>query len=147
MRARQAIALLALAGAFVALYLTLYKVGVIGQLTCSVGECEVVNTSRWSLFLRMPVAAWGLATYVILLALALTGLSERWSASVEVSRAITALAAWSVCFSAYLTYIELFVLHAVCVWCATSAAIMTLILVAAVIDLRATRAAAEVARG
>ena len=56
------IALLALVGALIAAYLTLYKVGVIGELVCQVGSCERVNSSRWAVFLGVPVAAWGLAT-------------------------------------------------------------------------------------
>ena len=55
------VAALALAGIFISVYLTLYKLGVIGELTCSIGSCETVNTSRWSIFLGLPVAAWGLS--------------------------------------------------------------------------------------
>ena len=77
MRPRQVIAVLALAGSFVALYLTLFKMGVIGELACSVGECETVNLSRWATFLGLPVAAWGLATYLVILVIAFAGLSER----------------------------------------------------------------------
>lgn len=54
-----AMAVLALAGIFVALYLLLYKLGMIGNLNCSVGSCETVNTSKWATFLGFPVAAWG----------------------------------------------------------------------------------------
>ena len=68
------IALVALVGALVALYLTLYKIGVIGVLSCNIGSCESVNTSRWATFLGLPVAAWGLGTYIVILALALAGL-------------------------------------------------------------------------
>ena len=53
------VAALALAGIFISTYLTLYKLGMIGELTCSIGSCETVNTSRWSIFLGLPVAAWG----------------------------------------------------------------------------------------
>ena len=140
MRARQAIALLALAGAFVALYLTLYKIGALGQLSCSVGECETVNLSRWATFLHLPLAAWGLLTYVALFALAVTGLQERYEDSRAISRATAALAGWSVLFSAYLTYLELFVIHAICIWCVTSACIMTLLFIASLLDLRRTAA-------
>ena len=138
MRARQAIALLALAGAFVALYLTLYKIGAIGELSCSAGECETVNLSRWATFLHLPVAAWGLFTYVTLFALAIVGQQERFEDSRAISRALAALAGWSVLFSAYLTYLELFVIHAICIWCVTSACIMTLLFVASLVDLRRT---------
>ena len=58
------VAALALAGIFISLYLTLFKLNVIGELSCSVGSCETVNTSRWSMFLGIPVAAWGLLFYL-----------------------------------------------------------------------------------
>jgi uncharacterized membrane protein len=142
-RARQLIALLALVGIFVALYLTLYKVGVIGVLTCSVGSCETVNTSRWATFLGLPVAAWGLATYVILLTLSVAGSSPTLEDAPPVSWALVALSGWSVLFSAWLTYLELFVIHAICIWCVTSACIMAAIFLASVADLRRVRRAAN----
>ncbi len=141
MRTRQVIAVLALAGAFVALYLTLYKVGVIGELACSVGECETVNTSRWATFLGLPVAAWGLATYVVLFVLAIAGLSERGSESRAISYMMVAISGWSVLFSMWLTYLELFVIHAICIWCVTSACIMLGILMTSIADLRSQRTA------
>lgn len=72
------IALLSLVGVFIALYLTLYKVGIIGELTCTVGSCETVNTSRYALFVGLPVAAWGLGAYVVLFALAIAGLQPAY---------------------------------------------------------------------
>ena len=136
MRARQATALLALAGAFVALYLTLYKVGVIGTLACSVGECETVNTSRYAILLGLPVAAWGLGSYLVLFALATLGQSERFERNVMIPRAIAALATWNLLFSGYLTYLELDVIHAICVWCVTSATITVAVFIASIIGLR-----------
>ncbi|HEX6535513.1 MAG TPA: vitamin K epoxide reductase family protein [Gemmatimonadaceae bacterium] len=129
------IALLALVGAFVALYLTLYKVGVIGELSCTVGSCETVNTSRWATFLGLPVAAWGLGSYVVLLALALVGMQ---TSSRLVAWAITVLATWNFLFSAWLTYLERYVIHAYCMWCLISATLVTLIFITAVVDLKRT---------
>ncbi|MBX6333365.1 MAG: vitamin K epoxide reductase family protein [Gemmatimonadaceae bacterium] len=134
MKARMLIALLALIGVLVALYLTLYKMGVIGTLVCQVGSCERVNTSRWATFLGLPVAAWGLATYVLLLALALAGLQG--IAPRRSAWGLVLLSGWSVLFSAWLTYLELFVIHAVCMWCVTSATLMLLIFISSVVVLR-----------
>ena len=132
---RMVIALLALVGALVALYLTLFKVGVIGELVCNIGSCERVNTSRWAMFLGLPVAAWGLATYVMLLVLALLSV-QRDGIERQVAWILVALSGWSVLFSAWLTSKELFVIHAICVWCVTSATIMTLIFFASLLELR-----------
>ena len=138
MRPRQAVALLALAGIFVALYLTLYKFGVLGELSCSVGDCETVNTSRWAVFLGLPVAAWGLGAYVVLFAIALAGQGERYEDSRRVAIALAAISGGGVLFSGWLTYLELFVIHAICIWCVTSAVIVTLVFIASLLDLRAS---------
>jgi uncharacterized membrane protein len=138
---RQSLVLLAVVGICIALYLTLYKVGVIGVLSCSIGSCETVNTSKWSMLFGIPIAAWGLAAYVALLVLAMVGSSESREASVPIARIVVALAAWSVLFSAWLTYLELFVIHAICIWCVTSALLWVVILAVSAADLRAVRRA------
>src|SRR2546428_9847251 len=74
MRQRQAIALLALVGLFLALYLWLYKIGIIGTLQCGIGACEQVQTSRYAELLGIPVAFYGVVGYAALLAVALLGL-------------------------------------------------------------------------
>ncbi len=129
-------ALLALVGLFVALYLTMYKTGMIGSISCSIGSCESVNPSRWSSFLGLPVAAWGLGFYVIALAVAIVGSSDRWADERGPAIIMVALSGWGVLFSLWLTYLELFVIHAVCMWCVISAIIVTLIFITSVLDLR-----------
>jgi uncharacterized membrane protein len=130
------VALLSLVGILIALYLTLYKVGVVGNLSCTIGSCETVNTSRWATFLGLPVAAWGLAAYVALFALSLAGTSDRLAPSRVISWLLVGIAGWSVLFSAWLTYLELFVIDAICIWCVTSAVLLVGILVASLIDLK-----------
>ena len=130
------VALLALTGLFVALYLTLYKTGAIGEITCSLGSCETVNTSRWSILLGLPVAAWGLGFYVVTLIVAIAATQDRWVDERTPSVALAALSGWGVLFSAWLTYLELFVIHAVCMWCIISAIIVTLIFITSILDLR-----------
>src|SRR5438128_11491139 len=73
MRHRQAIALLALIGWFIAFYLWLYKIGAIGALTCGTGACEYVQTSRWAVWLGVPVAFYGVVGYAALFGVALVG--------------------------------------------------------------------------
>jgi uncharacterized membrane protein len=48
-----------------------------------------------------------------------------------------ALAGWSVLFSAWLTYQELFVIRAICIWCVSSALLWVVIFAVSVADLRA----------
>jgi uncharacterized membrane protein len=140
MTKRMLAALIALVGLFVALYLTLYKVGVIGELACGIGSCEAVQTSRWSKFLGLPVAAWGLAFYASVLTLALAGLTERYEDSRPFALGMLALTVWGTLFSLWLTYLELFVIHAICQWCVISALLAVGLTVVSYLDWRELRA-------
>ncbi|MBA3467417.1 MAG: vitamin K epoxide reductase family protein [Gemmatimonadaceae bacterium] len=140
MTKRMIIAALALAGVFVGLYLTLYKLGIIGELTCTIGSCETVNTSKWSTLAGIPVAAWGVLFYIDVFAIAMVGTSARLEENLAISIALVAQAAFGVIFSAWLTYLELFVIDAICIWCVGSALIVTAILIVSVLDLRERQA-------
>lgn len=141
MSKRQIIALLALFGVLVAAYLTLYKAGAIAELACAVGSCETVQMSRWATFLGLPVAAWGILFYVALLALAIAGLQGAWAESRNVSLALVALTGGGVVFSGWLTYLELFVIRAICQWCVVSAVLVTIAFVVSALDVRDRTAA------
>jgi uncharacterized membrane protein len=134
------VAALALAGIFISIYLTLYKLGVIGELSCTIGSCETVNTSRWSVFLGLPVAAWGLLFYLDVFVIAVVGTMPRFENQPIISIVLLAEAAIGVLFSVWLTYLELAVIHAICIWCVTSAVIVLLILLVSVADWREVRA-------
>ena len=80
--------------------------------------CETVQQSRYSVVLGVPVAAWGSA-----FSLALVLLAVRWWRAAD-RRAL--LAAYLLLLGgslavAVLTYLELFVIHAICIWCASYA--------------------------
>jgi uncharacterized membrane protein len=130
------VALVALAGVFVSLYLTLYKLGYIGTLACAVGSCEKVQTSKWATFLGFPVGAWGVSYYIGVLAMALAGLTPRLAESRTLSRILIAVTAVGLLFSLWLTYLELFVIDAICQWCVISAILATLLFVFSCLDLR-----------
>jgi uncharacterized membrane protein len=136
MTGRMLTALIALVGLFVALYLTLYKVGVIGTLACGTGSCETVNLSRWSTFLGLPVAAWGAGYYAVVFALAFAGVQDRWAESRRLLLATVIVTGWGVVFSGWLTYLELFVIHAICRWCVVSAILTIALFVLALVDWR-----------
>lgn len=132
MRRRQAIALLALVGFCIALYLWFYKVGIIGHLQCGTGSCEYVQTSRYGMLFGVPVAFYGVVGYALIFAVAIAGLQpaqleRRWPTGT-----LALLAGGGFLFTLYLTGIELFVLHAICRWCVGSAVVMSGITVIAV---------------
>lgn len=131
-----ALAALALAGVFLAAYLTMYKLGMIGELSCSVGECETVNLSRWATFMGLPVAAWGMGFYATVFLVAFLGTTERLAGAAWVSGVLLALTGWGVLFSAWLTWLELFVIGAICMWCVISALLATTLFVVAVLEWR-----------
>ncbi|HXQ27650.1 MAG TPA: vitamin K epoxide reductase family protein [Gemmatimonadales bacterium] len=124
---RQAIALLALAGLFDALYLFLYKLGVVGELQCGTGGCETVQASRYAMFLGLPVALYGVVGYGVLLAVSLAATHPAFAARRTPDLLLAALASLGVLFTLYLSGLEYFVIHAFCRWCLGSAAFMTAI--------------------
>lgn len=138
-RTRMAIAVVSLVGVFVALYLSMYKWGMTGTLQCTIGGCEVVQNSPWSLFLGRPVAEWGLAAYVFLLVVSVLGLQPRFVNARWVALSIFVTAAVGVAFSAYLTYLEAFVILAWCMYCVISAILITIIFLLSLPGLRRAR--------
>ena len=90
---------------------------------CTAGEsCTKVQTSRYSELAGVPVALIGLIGYVAILASLLAPDEERF-------RFMTAaLTLGGFAFSAYLTYREVFSIHAICEECVSSAIIMTIMM-------------------
>ena len=119
-RLRAAMIVLAVAGAGVAAYLTWVHYADVSPICATGGGCETVQKSSYSELAGIPVALLGLGGYLAILAmLFLPGEGTRlWTA---------ALALVGAGFSAYLTYLELFVIDAICQWCVASAVIMTVI--------------------
>ncbi len=133
---RMGAALMSLIGLFVAAYLYLYKIGRIGTLACGSGGCETVQMSSWSRFAGLDVALIGVGGYVILLAISLVALQPSAAGQRWPSDLLTALSGLGVLFAAYLTWLELFVIHAICRWCVGSALIVSIIFVLVLLDRR-----------
>ena len=119
-----AAAALSLTGLALATYLSVtYLSG--ADLACGAGGgCGAVTTSEYSRFLGIPVALLGVGGYAILLlgSLASLGVEHppaalRWS--------IAAIAAIGFAFSAYLTATQAFLIGSYCIYCLTSASLMT----------------------
>jgi uncharacterized membrane protein len=136
MRYRQAIALLALVGLFVALYLWLHALGFGGPIKCGTGACDTVQASPWAVLLGLPVALYGVVGYLTIFVVALVALRPAALHDRKWNLVLVGLSTVGVLFTAYLTYLELFVIHAICRWCVASAVIITVIWVVAVLALR-----------
>jgi uncharacterized membrane protein len=136
---RMGAALLSLAGIFVAAYLWLFKLGMIGTIACGTGGCETVQLSRYSEFLGVDVALIGVLGYMVMFGVSLVALQPANSERSGPMALLAGLAGGSVLFAVYLTYLELFVIHAICRWCVSSAAIVLLVFAFALLDLRRLR--------
>jgi uncharacterized membrane protein len=118
---------LATIGLGVASYLTYVHYSGI-TVVCTAGEsCIKVQTSEWSKLAGVPVALIGLLGYVSILASLLAPDRE------ESRLATLGLTFIGFGFSGYLTYRELFSIHAICEWCASSAVILTVLFVSALV--------------
>jgi uncharacterized membrane protein len=128
-RLRVATAVLALIGIGIAGYLTyVHYAGLKPFCVAGGGGCEKVQSSRWAELGGIPVAVLGLAGYVLILAS--LALPEELGKTVAALLALVGLG-----FSAYLTYRELFTIHAICQWCVASAIDMALLTVVSIVRM------------
>jgi uncharacterized membrane protein len=117
---------LATIGLGIASYLTYVHFAGI-KPACTAGEsCTKVQTSIYSKLAGVPVALMGLIGYIAILGSLLAPESE----TSRFATLVFTLAGFG--FSAYLTYRELFSIHAICEWCASSAGIMTILMLLSV---------------
>ena len=128
--------LLALAGLGVSGYLTWTHLTNQAIACGGSQECDLVQQSVYSEVLGIPVALLGMLAYATLLALMfLHGrLPEAWDAYIPL--AIFGISLIGVLYSAYLTYLEIYVIYAICRWCVSSAVIITAIFFLSLPDLR-----------
>jgi uncharacterized membrane protein len=126
---RIATAVLALVGLGIAGYLTwVHYAGLQPFCVGGGGGCERVQTSRWADLGGVPVAVLGLAGYLAMLAT--LALPEDLGRSAAAFVALVGLG-----FSAWLTYVEIAKIHAICQWCVASAVVMTLLAVVSITRL------------
>lgn len=122
------IPILILLGIGVAAYLSYVETQSVEVMCGPVGDCNTVQQSRYAtLFGFLPVGVLGLLGYLGMFAAWLTRkFLPKFSKPADI--AFFGMAVFAVLFSIYLTYLEPFVIGAVCIWCLTSAVIVTLLL-------------------
>jgi uncharacterized membrane protein len=123
------IPVLSLIGLGVAIYLT-YVEGSQAQAICGpIGDCNAVQSSKYAMiFDLIPVGLFGAFGYIAILAAWLWRRKRKDALAQIAGPAIFGMTAFGVLYSIYLTYLEIFVIHAVCIWCLSSAVIITLLL-------------------
>jgi len=125
---------LAMLGALDSAYLTWVKVANATAFCSNVGDCDAVNASVYSELFGIPIALFGVGAYLAIAAL--LALEDRGPTLREWGPlAVFGLALTGTLYSAYLTYVELFVIYAVCPYCVASAVLITGILILAVVRL------------
>ncbi len=127
-----AFSLLAIAGIGIALYLTIVRFTG-SDIYCTMSDgCEMVNSSKYSKLGPFPVALLGSLFYAGLLELGIVALvwQFRWVAPMALAATLFGLG-----FSLYLTYLELAVIHAICMWCVASLAVMSSLTIIATLQV------------
>lgn len=122
MTLRVASAAVATVGLGIAVYLTIVHYAGSSPVCAISHGCETVQKSRYSEVAGVPVALLGLLGYVAILVSLLRD-DELW----RTVTAVLALAGFA--FSAWLTYVEVARLDAICIWCVASAICMTLLMI------------------
>lgn len=120
-RLRIAALAVAVLGVAVAGYLTYVHYADLQPFCAGGGHgCERVQSSSYASLGPIPVAVLGLAGYLaIAVALIVPG---EWACLAAAALAVSGFG-----FSAYLTYLELFVIDAICQWCVASAVLLTVL--------------------
>lgn len=114
------------------IYLAYVKIANVNiYCTPGLGSCDVVNASRYSVLWGIPLGVYGMAAFLVLLWLAVFGKSIKMLAPYT-ELLLFAISFAGFLYSLYLTYIELFVLKAICQWCVLSALMMTTVFITSI---------------
>lgn len=120
--------LLTLLGISISIYLAYVALSHNEVMCGPIGDCMAVQASKYSKLLGVPMAIWGLVFYLATLSLYLAQRHLSIARRSLLTLGLIFISLIGVMFSIYLTGLELFVIHAVCVWCLTSAVLTALIL-------------------
>ena len=118
------------------IYLLIIKISQ-NPLLCiqGIGDCWSVNTSKYSEVYGIPVSIFGILGYLLI---SLLILIIRYNTALEkkASYLFFGFTCIGFLYSFYLTYIEIFVLKALCPFCILSAIIMTVLFVISLVNLK-----------
>lgn len=97
------------------------------SLVCGLGDCHTVQASEYATIGPVPVAILGLAMYLTVCLANVLGLAWPDRATPLAAAAFGALLAGTL-YAAYLTWLEVSVIRAICQWCVASALLSAVLL-------------------
>ncbi len=123
------IPILCVIGLAIAGYLSYIEITSSPAMCGPVGDCNSVQTSSYArLWGVLPIGVLGAGGYIGILAVWWAGRQKWGRLSENAPFALFGMAIFGTIFSAYLTYLEPFVIRAVCIWCISSSILMVLLL-------------------
>lgn len=106
------ILILSIIGILISAYLAYAKL-TSNELVCGINEgCSIVQNSKYSTLLGIPLGIWGMAYYFMLFAIYFIDSKE-----IKKEHIKSIWIVWGILFSIYLTALEAFVIHEYCFWC------------------------------
>lgn len=116
------------------LYLTWIKLANAEAVCGGLGDCDYVNTSTYAELFGVPIALFGAGTYALILIILFLESRNVWIRE-NGNAAVFGLTLFGTIYSLYLTYIEIFVLKAICPYCLGSAVVLLILLIFAIIRM------------
>lgn len=108
-----------------------------GSLVCTRwAQCDAVNNSLYATLYGVPISFIGLAGYFALLAVAVAALRTVGATQRAALWLGFLMALGGFGFSVWLTYVEIYIIEALCSWCIASAVIITLLTAIGALHLR-----------
>jgi uncharacterized membrane protein len=120
---------LAVIGLGVAFYLTYVETQQVSAVCGPVGDCNAVQSSPYArLFGVLPVGILGAVGWIAIIVAWIVNRTNAGGFGALAGLALLGMALFGVLFTIYLTYLELAIIHAVCIWCLSNAVLMALVL-------------------
>jgi uncharacterized membrane protein len=104
---------------------------------CTIHGCETVRQSEYAKMFGIPTPLYGVAFYVTFAIIAGLKLAQKNLPYHHILLKLMGIGGFL--FSAYLTYLEAYVIHAWCIWCVASAIIATLLFITTISVLRSIK--------
>jgi uncharacterized membrane protein len=124
-----AIPFLSLVGLGIATYLAYVEITHVEAICGPIGECNIVQSSPYTLLLGIPIAVWGVL-YYLAVGVLWVGQRRRVGRWADLSvLGLLGLTLFGTLFSIYLTCLEIFVVRAICSWCLGSAVVTTILMI------------------